>query len=124
MSSGYTDCACRDCFDVAVSSDTSKPELCSDCEDAGCDGGECQRPDAYGCGEPKPETKILGSYTAAMNYVFDNTERGETIELPTGAGLDSFLLDGHCHRSIKTCKPVQIGTGEVIFFEAGQYRVW
>jgi hypothetical protein len=59
--SGCTPCACRDCMDVTVSSDTSKPELCSECEDAGCvaiapyNAGvqfcttyECQRDDAYG----------------------------------------------------------------------------
>ena len=56
-----TACACRDCVDT-VSSDTSKPELCSECREAGCepcpsdmrDGiigkrqFECQRDDAYG----------------------------------------------------------------------------
>lgn len=48
--SGYTHCACRDCFDLLVSSDTRKPALCSDCEEAGCEmnGGECCREDAYG----------------------------------------------------------------------------
>lgn len=62
--SGYTPCACRDCMDVTVSSDTSNPELCTECKDAGCTnadslpgymtaagiGGveyECQRADAY-----------------------------------------------------------------------------
>lgn len=59
--SGYTPCACRDCMDTTVSSDMSKPELCSECKDAGCtaiapyNAGvqfcttyECQRDDAYG----------------------------------------------------------------------------
>lgn len=56
--SGYTPCACRDCMDVAISSDTSKPELCAECEEAGCEpaavlvadlvvGTDCQRDDAY-----------------------------------------------------------------------------
>lgn len=48
--SGYTHCACRDCFDIAVSSDTRTPVLCSDCKKAGCDSGgesECERSDAY-----------------------------------------------------------------------------
>lgn len=54
--SGYTDCACRDCFDVAISSDIEacRPGLCGDCEDAGCDphgAGECCRDDAYGVEE-------------------------------------------------------------------------
>jgi hypothetical protein len=61
MMSGYTPCACRDCTDITVSSDTSKPELCTECTEAGCvaiapynDGiqycsaYECQREDAYG----------------------------------------------------------------------------
>lgn len=61
MASGYTNCACRDCFDVTVSSDTTKPELCSECQEAGCTnhnnlpdymtayglGYECQRTDVY-----------------------------------------------------------------------------
>jgi hypothetical protein len=52
--SGYTHCACRDCPDVTVSSDMSKPELCEACAEAGCGDpwaslwGECQRDDAYG----------------------------------------------------------------------------
>jgi hypothetical protein len=59
MPSGYTDCACRDCFDIAVSSDMSRPELCLLCKDAGCaaNDGECQRADAYGDeNEPKAES--------------------------------------------------------------------
>ena len=60
--SGYTPCACRDCPDTTMSNDTSKPELCEACREAGClargqfDGRyysspgayDCQRDDAYG----------------------------------------------------------------------------
>ena len=50
--SGYVDCACRDCFDIAIASagDIVGTVLCSECKDAGCeaDDGECQRDDAYG----------------------------------------------------------------------------
>lgn len=35
--SGYSPCACRDCFDVAVSNDIANPDLCGLCADAGCD---------------------------------------------------------------------------------------
>lgn len=35
--SGYTPCACRDCMDDTMSSDMTKPELCSECSDAGCE---------------------------------------------------------------------------------------
>lgn len=49
MISGYTNCACRDCMDLTVSSDTDHPEMCGLCLEAGCDPvqGECQRSDAY-----------------------------------------------------------------------------
>ena len=51
--SGYTDCACRDCFEIAVANDTTIPELCSQCEEAGCsvDGDEeCNVPPMHvGC---------------------------------------------------------------------------
>ena len=56
--SGYTYCACRDCMDTTVSSNANNPELCSECETAGCEPTpfgepmtnryECQRDDAYG----------------------------------------------------------------------------
>ena len=60
---GYTHCACRDCMGTTVSSDWTKPELCSECADAGCEkyplewkqrhswpvvSYDCQRDDAYG----------------------------------------------------------------------------
>lgn len=51
MASGYTHCKCEDCFDITVSDDDTKPELCSLCEEAGCsgeEGDECCRDDAYG----------------------------------------------------------------------------
>lgn len=35
--SGYTHCACRDCFEIAISDDENVPELCNECEEAGCD---------------------------------------------------------------------------------------
>ena len=47
-SSGYTPCACRDCMDTVVSNDMGDPDMCSECEEAGCDrDGECLRADAY-----------------------------------------------------------------------------
>jgi hypothetical protein len=62
MASGYTNCACQDCPDITVSSDDTKPELCGECQEAGCNvfprddwrtrvtatiSFECQRDDAY-----------------------------------------------------------------------------
>lgn len=48
--SGYTQCACRDCFEIAISDEETLPDLCWECEAAGCseDGDcECCREDAY-----------------------------------------------------------------------------
>lgn len=50
IESGYTHCACRDCFEIAITS--GGPALCHDCTSHGCGNEpdrECQRPDAYGC---------------------------------------------------------------------------
>ncbi|MCC6809969.1 MAG: hypothetical protein IT381_21245 [Deltaproteobacteria bacterium] len=43
--SGYVDCACRDCFETAIASadDEVDTVLCWQCHDAGCD------PHAGGC---------------------------------------------------------------------------
>jgi hypothetical protein len=54
--SGYVQCACRDCMEIAISSGGKKRAFCSGCRDAGCPdyqgqpgmSQECQRPDAYG----------------------------------------------------------------------------
>lgn len=53
--SGYCDCACRDCFEIAIASleddDTNDGlALCWECNEAGCDPkseSECNREDAY-----------------------------------------------------------------------------
>ena len=40
--SGYTQCRCRDCFEIAVSDDDDSPDFCGACEEAGCeDDSEC-----------------------------------------------------------------------------------
>lgn len=55
--SGYHDCPCRDCFEIAIGeNDDGGPALCNDCEEHGCDveGNEdCNAPHAYGgyCGD-------------------------------------------------------------------------
>lgn len=46
---GYTNCACRDCFEIAIGKPGSA--LCHGCEEAGCEAGadcECSAPHAYG----------------------------------------------------------------------------
>jgi hypothetical protein len=52
MSSGYTHCACRDCFEIVVSNDMAKPDYCDDCKDeCGPENStfaECQAQKAYG----------------------------------------------------------------------------
>lgn len=51
MSGGYCNCACRDCFDIAINDEDGEPALCNLCEWACCDvtgESECERDDAYG----------------------------------------------------------------------------
>lgn len=44
--SGYVDCACRDCFNIAIGE--AGRALCHACEEAGCEKDcECERSDAY-----------------------------------------------------------------------------
>lgn len=63
MSGGYVDCACRDCFDIAIGK--VGEALCLDCEEAGCEAndGECQRTDAYGSEEEEPGEPEEGDIT-------------------------------------------------------------
>jgi hypothetical protein len=47
QTSGYCDCACRDCFQLTIG--VKGVEMCDGCETAGCDTkSECNRPGAYG----------------------------------------------------------------------------
>lgn len=40
--SGYVNCKCRDCFEIAISS-SDENEFCNECVDAGCEeDSECQ----------------------------------------------------------------------------------
>jgi hypothetical protein len=50
--SGYVDCACRDCFEIALGE--AGTALCSECQEAGCtpNDGECLAPGAYGVEDP------------------------------------------------------------------------
>lgn len=49
--SGYVFCACRTCFDIAISGDPAKPAMCHACGDAGCGttDRECSRVDLDEC---------------------------------------------------------------------------
>jgi len=57
MMTGYTDCSCRDCFEIAIGE--AGEALCLECQDAGCEAGvecECSRADAYGCDDSAAES--------------------------------------------------------------------
>ena len=41
MGSGYVSCACRDCFDIAIASNSTKPALCVVCKLSGCNIDGC-----------------------------------------------------------------------------------
>lgn len=74
MSSGYTSCKCRDCFEIAISDDVEHPDFCNECEKAGCeDGEECQAPGAYGGDDEDEECQDPGAHNV------------EGTELPTRA---------------------------------------
>lgn len=46
--SGYTPCRCRDCFEVAISSDMDDFDFCLDCEETGCEAdAECKVDGVY-----------------------------------------------------------------------------
>lgn len=46
--SSYTDCRCRDCFEIAISNDRASPDFCWECEENGCtDDHECQIVERY-----------------------------------------------------------------------------
>jgi hypothetical protein len=54
MAGGYVNCACRDCFEIAIAADDDDRALCSACEEAGCTADseeECSAPHAYCDGE-------------------------------------------------------------------------
>lgn len=58
LDSGYRNCACRDCFEIAIGEPGA---LCSECEEAGCEAGteqECQAPNAYGQGEDEESAPL------------------------------------------------------------------
>jgi hypothetical protein len=62
---GYVPCACRDCFEIAIS-DKGEAALCHECIDAGCEAcgeRECQREDAYGSEE---DPHALGRYVVHL----------------------------------------------------------
>lgn len=59
QSNGYTACACRDCFEIAIGEPGAA--LCHACEEADCEAGaerECDAPHAYCSGGE--ETVIAG----------------------------------------------------------------
>lgn len=46
MDNGYVECACRDCFNLAIG--RQGKTMCHDCRAAGCErDAECSRSDAY-----------------------------------------------------------------------------
>lgn len=63
MTTGYVDCACRDCFEIAIG--TAGESFCHDCEEAGCElNAECQSEHAYG----GDETEVPMTTTTALDH--------------------------------------------------------
>lgn len=36
MTSGYCNCTCRDCFEIAIGDSSEKAPVCHSCQSAGC----------------------------------------------------------------------------------------
>lgn len=54
--SGYTSCACRDCFEIAVSNDMENLAYCWACTEAGCEDYQTTEGMSKECQvEPEPE---------------------------------------------------------------------
>lgn len=61
--SGYTHCACRDCFEIVVSDDMANPDFCDDCIEVGCEPDhECSSPHAYGGDEDEEGDEDSGGH--------------------------------------------------------------
>lgn len=59
-SPGYVDCACRDCFDVAIGT-PSEFALCNECEEYGCDKlgkADCERCGDGSCSHSDHQTSL------------------------------------------------------------------
>ena len=63
--SGYHDCPCRDCFEIAIGTEEDgSPSLCNDCAEAGCDPegcAECEAEGAYGGDDEGCEHEAKGT---------------------------------------------------------------
>jgi hypothetical protein len=54
--SGYCDCKCRDCFEIAISGADGEIAFCNECEESGCsEDDECLTDGAYGFDESEGE---------------------------------------------------------------------
>jgi len=72
--SGYHDCPCRDCFEIAIGTeDDGTPSLCHACETAGCDasggsGCECEpESDPHAAGDGFSEHDGATDWVAACS---------------------------------------------------------
>lgn len=88
--SGYTFCACRDCFELTIDGG-----YCSECLEAGCDESisrECQAPGAYGCAD-ELEVGMLVSVRAAFTMDGPNVDAwtGRTMRITKLEGTDAEL---------------------------------
>lgn len=67
--SGYHDCPCRDCFEIAIGCDDyGNPDLCHECEESGCDpdgNSDC-------CVERDPDCEECGDTATGSDMLCDN----------------------------------------------------
>ncbi len=90
MNSGYTHCACRDCFEIVVSDDEDNPDFCDECQEAGCEHDEeCSRED-QGWSDEEHE---YHDYAVVRRWDIQRWESGDrTGERPSDPlGFDEWL---------------------------------
>lgn len=94
--SGYTHCACRDCFEIAIGKPTQT--LCHECQDAGCEAAldaECRAPssDEHEGGDVLiPSSADLGSPAVYARVLAANVDRVE-VEMRSIDGASSQTMD-------------------------------
>jgi hypothetical protein len=57
--SGYCECLCRDCFEIAIENEDGFGAFCLGCKEAGCEQNkECCQDSAYGVSEFTGKDKV------------------------------------------------------------------
>lgn len=89
MKTGYIDCACRDCFEIAIG---PVGAMCAECGEAGCDAfyTECRRSDAYDTAEANPNPCLGCGAERIVNVNGTHTEKGAWCSPELSVGIRRY----------------------------------